>query len=221
MNIRAVIFDFDGVLVDSEQVNIEAGVRGFADFGFDLTQADKAIIVGRHSQDYSKILREKYCLPETISDPLLAKIAEEYDRTFEGFIRLQPGVKETLNYLREKKILLSIATANRRRSVETFMNKFNLQDYFGFIISNENITKRKPDPEIYLAAKNRLDLPDNQIIAVEDTEIGVEAAKGAGLVCVAIPNQHTKDHGFSKADYVFKSIKEITMFFNEENNPRD
>lgn len=210
---KAVIFDFDGVLIDSEIVNIKAGTKAFAEFGYELTQDDRAQIVGRSSLDYTKIVQEKFKFSEDIREVILKKIAEEYDIIFEGLIKLQPHIKEILEYLDKKKIVMGIATTNRRRRVEVFFKKYGLGNYFAFAITNEDITKRKPDPEAYLMAKSRTSFRDEEILAIEDSEFGVMSAKDAGLKCVAIPTHLTKNHDFSRADYIFNSMEEVERLF--------
>lgn len=81
------------------------------------------------------------------------------------------------------------------------------------VLTREDVSERKPNPEIYIKAKNELGYNLDEIIVVEDTEIGVSAAKSAGLTCVAIPNQYTKKQDFSNADYVLGSIGELCKKF--------
>lgn len=213
MIFKAVIFDFDGVLIDSEIVNIEAGAKAFAEFGYELTQEDRTEIVGRSSLDHTKIFQKKFNFSEETREALLKKIAEEYDLMFEGLIKLQPHVKETLEFLRGKEIISGIATTNRRHRVEMFFKKYGLENYFGFAITNEDLTRRKPDPEAYLLAKSRTGFKDDEILAIEDTEYGVTSAKDASLKCAAIPTHLTKGHNFSRADYVFSSMIEVEGLF--------
>ena len=81
------------------------------------------------------------------------------------------------------------------------------------VLTREDVSERKPNPEIYIKAKNELGYNLDEIIVVEDTEIGVSAAKSAGLTCVTIPNQYTKKQDFSNADYVLGSIGELCKKF--------
>ncbi len=81
------------------------------------------------------------------------------------------------------------------------------------VLTREDVSERKPNPEIYIKARNELGYKPDEIIVVEDTEIGVIAAKSAGLNCVAIPNQYTKKQDFSKADLVLETIGELCKMF--------
>lgn len=209
MKFKAVIFDFDGVLIDSEIVNIEAASKGLAEFGYELSQEDRQKIVGLHSLDYLRILKQKFGFGEDMIEPMRQKIGSEYDSMFEGLIKLQTYVKEILEFLKARGVMMGIATTNRQKRVDIFLNKYGLKNLFDFSVTLEDITKRKPDPEAYLMAKSRTPFSGEEILAIEDTEYGVISAKEAGLKCAAIPTHLTKDHDFSRADYVFSSMKEV------------
>ncbi|MCK4399310.1 MAG: HAD-IA family hydrolase, partial [Methanophagales archaeon] len=115
-----------------------------------------------------------------------------------------------LDTFKSKGIILALATPSTRDSVKRFLQKFRLEGYFKVVLTREDVSERKPNPEIYIRAKNELGYNPDEIIVVEDTEIGVIAAKSAGLNCAAIPNQYTKKQDFSKADYVLESIGELS-----------
>lgn len=213
MKLKAVIFDFDGVLIDSEIVNIEAANKGLAAFGYELSQEDRREIVGRSSLDYINLLQDKLGFEDDAKSAIRQKISEEYNLMFEGLIKLQPYVKEVLEYLKKRNIVMGIATTNRQKRVDVFLTKYNLKSFFDFSVTQEDISKRKPDPEAYLLAKSRTPFSGEEILAIEDTEYGVVSAKGAGIKCAAIPTHLTKDHDFSRADYVFSTMKEVEKLF--------
>ncbi len=121
-------------------------------------------------------------------------------------------MKETLETLKERGITLALATTSTSDSVRKFLHKFRLLGYFTLILTREDVSERKPNPEIYIKADDELGYNHDEIIVVEDTEIGVRAAKSAGLNCVAVPNQYTKKQDFSMADYVIESIAELSKF---------
>lgn len=210
---KAVIFDFDGVLIDSEIVNIEAAVRAMQAFGFELSQEDRRDVVGRDSSDYLKIFQDRLGFSEDIEAQIRTKVSEVYDGMFEGLIKLQPHVKEILEFLRAKEIIMGIATGNRQKRVNVFTRKYNLESYFSFSVTKDDVVKLKPNPEAYLLAKSHTPFSGDEILAIEDTEYGVISAKEAGLKCAAIPTHLTKNHDFSRADYVFGSLKEVEKLF--------
>jgi len=206
--INAIIFDFDGVLADSEHINIEAGVRVFGEIGHELNGEERKYIAGKHSKDtVPYIIKSRGINIE--EEVIVQRFQQLYNELWESDVLAMPAIKEALHALKKKGIVLAIATNNRKARVDIFIDRFGLDDIFSIIIGNEDITKRKPDPEVYLKAIEKLGLPSEVIIAVEDSAVGLQAAKAAGLRCAVIPNQYTIDHDFLSADFVLKSAHDL------------
>ncbi|HLC89221.1 MAG TPA: HAD family phosphatase [Candidatus Nanoarchaeia archaeon] len=206
--IKAVIFDMDGVLRDSAKINVLSAKKSFQQFGLTLDARDKDIIVGRHHDDYLPLLRRKYRF-----DAKKYKLLNSRNYfTLLKDVRLLPFTKKTLLLLRQNKLKLALATASNRNDVEEFLiHKFSLSNFFEVIITFEDCRQRKPNPEIYLNVLGKLHLPAREAVAVEDSEVGVEAAKRAGLKCIAIPNGYTKNENFSRADLIIHSLAELDL----------
>lgn len=213
--IKGIIFDFDGVLIDSEHINIAAGVRAFKEFGYELSTDDKKLIPGQHSENIvSQILELRdLSLPK---EALLKRYSEIYGGVWENMVTVMPHVTETLQRLKNDGIVLGLATNNRRLRVEIFLRQTGLGNIFSAIVSGEDVVKRKPDPEIYVEAKTRLGLPDKSILAVEDGVIGFMAAKRAGLQCAVVLNQYSAGQDFSSADFVFKTLADLMDHLTEK-----
>ncbi len=209
--IKAIIFDLDGVLLDSVGRDIAITVRVFNKFGYSITQSDEQCIIGWHPADRISFFAKKFNIPEEEQRLIVADEKRLYRELWDSTSKLLPEVKETLETIKNKGLKLALATTSTSDSVSKFMQKFQLQSYFKLILTREDASQRKPNPEIYIKARNELGYNTDEIIVVEDTEIGVTAAKSAGLQCVAIPNQYTKNQDFSRADYVIKSISELTL----------
>jgi len=208
--IKAIIFDLDGVLLDSVGRDIAITVRVFNKFGYSITPSDEQYIIGWHPADRISFFAKKFNIPEEEQRLIVADEKRLYRELWDSTSKLLPEVKETLETIKNKGLKLALATTSTSDSVSRFMQKFRLQGYFKLILTREDASQRKPNPEIYIKAMNELGYNTDEIIVVEDTKIGVTAAKSAGLKCVAIPNQYTKNQDFSRADYVIKSISELT-----------
>lgn len=208
--IKAIIFDLDGVLLDSVGRDIAITVRVFNKFGYSISQSDEQYIIGWHPADRISFFAKKFNIPEEEQRLIVADEKRLYRELWNSTSKLLPEVKETLETIKNKGLKLALATTSTSDSVSKFMQKFRLQDYFKLILTREDASQRKPNPEIYIKARNELGYNTDEIIVVEDTEIGVTAAKSAGLKCVAVPNQYTKNQDFSRADYVIKSISELS-----------
>lgn len=207
--IKAVVFDMDGVLIDSEPINIEAAVKSFQEEGARLNDSEKNYLIGRHPVDYIPYIGKKHRISLAAQNRIAQQQSLNYYALWDQSVTLIPGAKEIINNLRSLNMIITLATASSKKTVDRFLDKFKLNNMFSLIITKEDVTKRKPDPQIYNIAKKKLLLKENEILVIEDTQIGVESAKKAGLVCAAIPNKYTENQDFSKADYVLTSLNQI------------
>lgn len=205
--VKAVIFDRDGVLVDSEYTNIRAAELAFADLGVRLTDEEKRSIVGRHVDDYSK--------------PMLAKHGIEYDK-FRPLQRKHyyeelgstPVFKRTIQLLKDihaNGIPLALCTSARQESSLDLLVNLGIKDLFQEIIGSENYTKRKPDPEPYMVTAKKMGISPQDCLVIEDSEVGLRAALNAGMKCIVIFNDYTKDHDFTGAQKVVSSAAELDL----------
>jgi HAD superfamily hydrolase (TIGR01509 family) len=208
--IQGIIFDFDGVLVDSEQVNIDAAIKTFQELGKPLTPQETASIPGISSMDFIPVFSKKRGIDDPAEHQRLYEINRaNYNMLWENVVTMPDGAKDTIETLLSQNKKLAIATTNLLETVEMFLKKFGMHNIFSIIVTGENVKRRKPDPEVYLLAIEQLNLPKQNIVAVEDTTIGLRAAKGAGIRCVIIPSEHTKKDDFSGADFIFPSMRDL------------
>lgn len=214
---KAIIFDRDGVLVDTEDINIASAEQVFEELGVDLDEEDKEFIVGRHPKDYTPQLIEKYGLDKN-ADTLMREQGQAYYTLYGQKDELKDGVEDILRWCQENDIGMALCTSGDRRSTEIFLDNFDLHDAFEFAVTKDDVDNLKPAPDLYELAAEKLGLPNNGILVIEDTDIGVDSAKAAGLTVVAIPNEYTKNHDFTKADYLFDTLTQIRGLFNDKDD---
>lgn len=211
--IQVVIFDLDGVLIDSEPINIKAAEQAFAEFGYSLSTEDIALIPGRHSADYVPIIVKNNNL-SLVLERVASVVHDHYYILWPQMVRLMPEAAETLTSLKKAGMILALVTSANRSTVYTFLERFGFQDLFEVLVTADDISHRKPDPEPYLKALAQLHQPADSFMVVEDTALGVAAAKAARLRCVAIPNDYTRKQDFSQADHVLTSLREVADVLN-------
>lgn len=208
--IKAVIFDFDGILVDSEPVNIAAAVKTFQESGYPLSDAQKEQIPGKSSKDFIPLFLQDFGLASELFENLYQKNRKNYLALLDAdIVAPMPFACDAVRMLRDSRVILSIATSNHKISVEKFIGRFGLYNIFRHILTGEDVVNRKPHPEIYLMMKKRLGFADSEIIAVEDTEYGLLSAKDAGLRCAVVPTDFSRHHDFSRADHILSSLQEL------------
>jgi HAD superfamily hydrolase (TIGR01509 family) len=204
--INAVIFDRDGVIIDSEAINIESAVKTFEEFGVKLTPEEQDRFVGMHPADYVDDFARKY-------DFLTSLFIEKQDARYHALLETVPLIDSAIQLvkrLHREKMPLALTTSSERPSTLRVIKRAGLDGVFQAIVAFEDYTHRKPNPEPYLVTAERLALPPTECLAIEDTQAGVKSAKNAGMVCIAIPHRYSKDQDFSRADLIVASAADIS-----------
>lgn len=208
--IKAVIFDFDGVIVDAEALNSQAYEAVLKEYGKKPIFNDGVVhVVGVKGEKNWELLKKKYDINESVE--ILYKKKRKIQNSLFPQAELMPGIQNTLQSLKRlKNLKLAVATMSPLIAVNLIFNKFKMNGIFDAVLTIENCSVPKPHPDIYLKTVERLNVLPNQCVVVEDSETGVLAGKNAGMFVVAVPNRYTKSHDFSKADRVIKSFSELT-----------
>lgn len=133
---------------------------------------------------------------------------------YDGTLHLKPTVIETLNFLKENSILIALASSNTEKAVFSYLDAFNIKNYFNSILCGKDITYSKPNPEIFLKTLSNLNLTSKECIVVEDSINGLTAARRSGITSVMIPDLIPYSDKISGiVDFHFKNLYEITTLF--------
>lgn len=207
-NIRAILFDLDGVIIDSEPLHFEAHKEILKDYGIELTLDDYLDFGVAKGDDnlYRKVSERPGILLD--KNKISKRKKQAYCKILDKKGKLMPGVLEILQDF-SKKYDLAIVSSGIKASVEYVLEKFDIKKYFKIIIAGEDADRVKPFPDVYLKALEKLNYSKNECLAIEDSETGIKAANNAGLKCIAIPNEFTKNQDFSSADMLLSNINEL------------
>lgn len=204
----AVIFDLDGVLIDSEALQYEAYTTVLARYAVRVSAADYArywIAEGR-GPEYAV---QTYGLPLT-PDALRALRNPVYHALMRQRATLMPGALAAVERLHGR-FPLAIATNSNRDDVGFLVDHFGLARFFAAIVTREDYRRAKPEPDAYLTAAARLNRPAAACLVVEDAYRGIVAAYRAGATAVAVPNEFTRDNDFALAARVLRGLDELTV----------
>jgi HAD superfamily hydrolase (TIGR01509 family) len=204
--IGAVVFDLDGVLIESEHVNVASAHEAFAEAGLRLPDDADRRIVGRHPVDYVPEFAREVGLPAENIGSLLRLQDRLFRERWAVEVRLVPGAVEVVRSLANDGLRLAVATSSGRAHLEACLLRFDLGSAFEVLVTKDDVSRRKPDPEPYRAVLDRLGLPARQAVAVEDTAFGVDAARGAGLAVIAIRTEAVPVATIGHADVVLDGI---------------
>ncbi|MCI0512381.1 HAD family phosphatase [candidate division KSB1 bacterium] len=206
--LKAIIFDNDGVLVDSEPLHHLAEKMTLAHFGFDYSEADYSLYVGVGMHKMFGEWIRKYQL--NVSPAQLSDLHEQnLIQIFQAKLQLTPNLLVFLQYLTFKKYQLAVASSSSRKLVTVGLTKWQLTPYFEVIVTGDEVQHTKPAPEIYLLAASRLGVAPHQCLAIEDSQVGMQAAKAAGMYGVGYHNPHCGPQDLSLADRIIYDFLEL------------
>ncbi len=207
MGFKAVFFDMDGLLVDTELLMFNATQEILTGAGVGISK-DWYIRENLGKGVSSVELAREKGISDQEVEVLRKRRNDRYGEILNESVTPIDGVTEVLEKLHGR-FLLAVVTGSRRDHFDIIMQKTRLLRFFDFCITGEDVTNIKPDPESYATAIVRAHQKKEHCLALEDSHKGVRAAKAAGLTCYAIPDALTKTHDFSTADKVLKSIREL------------
>ncbi|GDX95305.1 phosphatase [Planctomycetia bacterium] len=203
--IRAVVFDLDGLLVNTEELYQHVGSellrRRGRTFGPDLLDA----MMGRPQQVSLRIMIDWHGLADTI-ETLAAETREIFAGLLDTRLETMPGAVPLLDDLSARGLPHAVATSSGPDFAADVLGRVGIRDRFAFVLTSADVVRGKPDPEIYRTAASRLDVAPDAMLVLEDSEAGCRAAVAAGAVVVAVPGGHSRRHDFSGAAFVAASL---------------
>lgn len=208
--IKTVIFDMDGVIVDTEPVHKYAYYQHFNELNIEVSDEMYASFTGNSTRNVFQKLKATFNLNEEVENLILRKrelFNEAFDTKPDLF--LIDGVEDLIKNLYENNFQLILASSASKGTIERVFNRFNLHQYFTHKVSGEDFPKSKPDPAIFVHAANLSNHAFENCMVIEDSTNGVEAAKGANLKCIGYNSFHSKYQDLSKSDVIIEHFNEI------------
>lgn len=211
--IRAVLFDFDGLMLDTEYPEYLAWREVFAAHDCVLAPETWVLHTGKGAtlNSFSPYEALEQNLGRTIDrDAIRTSRRQRFAELMEAEALL-PGVEARMQEARLFGMRIAIVSSSPREWIEKHLSRFGLIGAFDAILSADDVTNTKPDPELYLAALTKLGVRAEQAMVFEDSPNGIASAKDAGLYCVAVPNRLTNLCNLDRADLVVQSLSAITI----------
>jgi len=208
--IKAVIFDMDGVIIDSEPFWEDAEIEIFNKYGVPMTREMCQDMKGRKIDEVVKhwyrIYQWKNVSVQHIVNEIIIKMHELIQEKGEAM----SGLFEILDFLKQKNCVIGLASSSKMELIDTVVDKLKIKNYFKVIHSAEYESAGKPEPYVYQSTAKKINIHPEQCLAIEDSYPGLQSAKKAGMKTVAIPVKGLFDHPkFDIADYKIKSLVEL------------
>jgi beta-phosphoglucomutase-like phosphatase (HAD superfamily) len=208
--LQAVIFDMDGILIDSEPFWREAEIEVFGRNGLRLTEADCMLTTGMRIGEVTRYWYERRPWKGLPPDILAGEILEGVIRRVGERGTAMPGSRDAIRLFQGRGLRLALASSSAVSLIDSVIDHLELRSFFEVICSAENEPRGKPHPDVYLSAAARLGLLPQACLAVEDSIAGMQAAKAAGMRCIAVPLPELRaDARYNTADLILDSLVQL------------
>ena len=208
--IKAIVFDFDGVIIDTETPNYETWEAVFSAYGAHLDRATWSRLIGgaesfdvvQHLQDLTGLVFDRQKLRQGRRAEYLRQVDDS---------PVLPGVVDYLEAAAGLELRLAVASSSDGDWVRRHLERRGLASYFGVVKTRDDVAHAKPEPDLFLAAAEALGVHPEDAVAIEDSPNGITSAKRAGLFCVAVPNQMTRELSLDDADLRLESLADMSL----------
>lgn len=210
--INTIIFDMDGVIVDTEPVHRYAYFKHFDELNVLVTDEMFATYTGNSTRNVFQKLKSTFQINHEVEDLIQRKRAifnDAFD-TKEDLCLIE-GVENLIKNLHADGFELIVASSASKVTIERVFKRFHLHQYFSHIVSGEDFPKSKPHPAIFEHAASLSKFPKSECIVIEDSWNGIESAVGAGIFCVGYNSEHSKMQDLSKANIIVNHFDELTL----------
>ena len=209
-NIKAAVFDMDGLLLDTERICCAVLTHVFNDYGHDLSKSEYAALVGLNSREVRLRIKQKLGTGVDLEKFVGIWKSRYFQITVEEPAPTKNGVVDLLGHFRKIKLPMAVATSTDQLTAEKKLNKSGLRKYFSIVIGGDQIVRSKPEPDIYLKAAECLNLDPQLCLAFEDSVYGVTAALSAGMKTIHIPDMvKVPEDVLQECAGVYKSCEEF------------
>jgi beta-phosphoglucomutase family hydrolase len=206
---KTILWDMDGVISDSYSFHFAAWQETFAKRGIKFTKEDFTKLFGTRNDFIIGSI-----MGEDLSERDVKIIVQEKEETFRreatGNIKLFPGVVRLLNALKKGNFKLGLASSAPKENIDLALSELNLAGIFDCVVFGQEVSESKPSPHIYLLAAKKLKVTPNDCVVIEDSPLGVKAAKAAGMKCLAVTNTHPRQK-LEEADGVVDSLENVDL----------
>ncbi|MBI5073377.1 HAD family phosphatase [Candidatus Woesearchaeota archaeon] len=208
--IKGVIFDMDGVIVDSEPLHEECEKKVMKEYGIKLTPETFAEVKGLRDKESFAYYTQKFNINER-PEILMQKKMLLYNKLMKSRLKVYPGFKSLAKQCKQK-FKVGLATSSSKEAVSVILKEFDMKHLFDAIVTAEDVSLSKPYPESYLKIAEKLHVKANQCLVIEDTVHGITAAKTAGAKCVAVTHTFTKKRlQETSADHIVSSLRSLKI----------
>ena len=208
--IRAVVFDLDGLMFDTEALFFRVATEALAARGKAFTPEIMKQFIGRRASEVVQLWKTAAGVDDPVED-FLADVKTRFFAILDTVVHPTPGLFLLLDRLHHLAVPQAVATSSGHSYADRLLINHGIRNRFAFVLAAEDVKRGKPDPEIYCLAAERFGVPPQSMLVLEDSPAGIAAAKGAGAVAVGVPHEHSPADGLSSADLVVTRLDDPSL----------
>lgn len=208
---KAVIFDMDGVLVDSQPYHFKADIDTMAEYGVIKGQKFYESFAGTLTADRMRTLKEMFGLDVPVEEMTIKRENMILDIMGKEDIKPVSGIPEFLRSIEEKGLTTAVASSSDYKLINLILDRLKIAQYFDSVTSGSDVKRGKPSPDVFLLAAERIGIEPSECLVVEDSENGVKAAKSAGMKALGYINPTSGKQDLSLADFITDDFKKISI----------
>ncbi|MDA3847662.1 MAG: HAD family phosphatase [Vallitaleaceae bacterium] len=208
---KHMIFDMDGVIIDSEPIHTALDIKMLAGYGIEISAQEIEKFIGISSKVTWEILKNRFQLEATVDELVEESIQLKLHNLSISGIKPITGIVTLLNTVRDLGIPMAVASSSPESYIKEVLKVCGIHDYFTHVVSGQHVANSKPAPDIFLKTAELLGAKPQECIVIEDSTHGISAAKVAGMYCVGFDNVNSKNQVLDQADMIVQRISEIVI----------
>jgi len=205
---KAILFDFDGVLIQSMEDHYEGWRCALEKYGIDMNPEELYMMEGQGVKAVANEITRKYNIPMEYTSEIIKNKQEHYEQIKK--IRFYPNLLDVLNWTKEKQLKMAVVTGGNRARVLEALESYGLIEYFQAIVTSDDVTETKPSPQPYLVAASQIDENSTDCVVIENAPLGIRSGKSAGMKVIGITTTLSAHH-LREADVVINDFKELLI----------
>lgn len=200
-NVKGVIFDMDGVLIDTERISFNSYKEVFKEYDYEMSEEFYLKLIGHNVKSIKEIMLDNYGENFPFDEIYEKKVKLSVDTIERDGVIVKKGVHELVDYLKDNNYKIAVATSTRKQRAHYLLKEIGIFDKIDYVICGDQVTNSKPDPEIFLKASWGINIESENCIVIEDSEAGITAAHNAKIRSINVPDMIMPNDNIKKLSY--------------------
>lgn len=216
-NVKGVIFDMDGVLIDTEKISFNSYKQVLKEYDYEMSEEFYITLIGHNVKSIKNIMLDNYGEGFPFDEIYEKKVKIAVDTIDRDGVIVKKGVHELINYLKDNNYKIAVATSTRKERAHYLLKEVGIIDKIDYIICGDQVVNSKPDPEIFLKASYGINVATENCIVIEDSEAGIKAAHNANIRSINVPDMVMPNDNIKELSYkICENLLKVKELFESQ-----